>query len=316
MGTLHNLTEPAAPAPAPGEAASLQSLLAEGVAILIAVIATPPDGPLDGRPGPAHAGARLDAEVLLAHVLQRPRSTLFAHAERPVGPEAAQRFRALVARRAEGVPVAYLTGEREFWSLPLAVGPAVLIPRPETELVVERTLALLATARAGPAATCVADLGTGCGAIALALASARPSWRITATDVSAQALQLACANARRLDLGRVEFIAGDWFDAVGARCFHAVVSNPPYVARADISLRALQHEPAAALTPGPTGLEALLHLIGRAPMHLLPGAWLVLEHGADQAREVAAALVAAGYARVRCHRDLAGRDRVTEAQWP
>lgn len=256
--------------------------------------------------------ARLDAEVLLAHVLCLPRGALIAHGEQTVAPEASRRYRALLARRMDGEPLAYLVGEREFWSLPLAVTPMVLIPRPETELLVERALALLPDVAGG---TRVADLGTGSGAIALALARARPRWQLLASDVSASALQVARANARSLGLDQIEFIAGDWFAPLAKRRFHAIVSNPPYVADGDPALHALRYEPALALSPGASGLEALQHLIAGAPPHLEPGAWLLLEHGAQQGHDVAATLVAAGYARVRCHRDLAGHERVTEAQW-
>ena len=277
----------------------MQRLLAEGSALLGAV-------PLC---------ARLDAEVLLAHVLGRPRSALIAHAEQCVDAAAVARYRMLLARRAGGEPIAYLIGEREFWSLMLAVSPAVLIPRPETEQVVERTLALLPERPRADDEIRVADLGTGSGAIALALSYERPLWKLTATDQSAAALQLARGNAARARLDRIEFLEGDWFAPLGARRFHAIVSNPPYVAGGNVAMRTLRFEPAAALSPGPCGLEALHHLIALARRHLETGGWLVLEHGADQAVEVAAALVAAGYARVRCHRDLAGHDRVTEAQW-
>jgi release factor glutamine methyltransferase len=292
METADNLTDALAP--------PLSRLLAQGIAAL----------------KPLLASARLDAEVLLAYVLGLPRSALIAHAEQRIEPMAAARYRALLARRAEGEPVAYLVGEREFWSLSVAVSSATLIPRPETELVVERALALLPETREDAAEVSVADLGTGSGAIALALAHARPGWRLLASDNCAAALQVARANAQRLGAHRIEFIEGDWFAPLAARRFHAILSNPPYVAAADPSLRALRYEPVSALSPGPTGLEALRHLIAMAPACLAPDAWLVLEHGADQACEVAAALVASGYARVRCHRDLAGRDRVSEAQWP
>jgi release factor glutamine methyltransferase len=257
--------------------------------------------------------SRLEAEVLLAYVLHAPRSALFAHPERRLDAASAARYEALLARRAAGEPIAYLTGEREFWSLPLSVNSSVLIPRPETELVVERALALLPGLPGGEVR--VADLGTGSGAIALALASARPGWKLLATDASAPALQVARANAERLRLTGIEFMHGDWFTPLAGRRFHAIVSNPPYVAGGDPALQALRYEPATALSPGPTGLEALRQLIAHAPAHLEPLAWLVLEHGADQAAAVAAALVATGYARVGCHRDLAGHERVTEAQW-
>jgi release factor glutamine methyltransferase len=222
----------------------------------------------------------------------------------------------LIARRAAGEPVAYLIGVREFWSLPLAVSPAVLIPRPETELVVERALALLPEpARSAAAVRRVADLGTGSGAIALALASARPRWAVVAVDRSAAALEIARRNAGAFGLSRVETLTGDWFEPLAGCRFDLICSNPPYVAAGDSALGALQFEPTAALVAGPTGLEALRHLIMHAPAHLDPGGWLVLEHGHDQGAAVADALVATGYARVRCHRDLAGHDRVTEAQW-
>ncbi len=261
------------------------------------------------------ASGRLDAEVLLAHVLQQPRSVLFADPERPATAAQASEYEALIERRAAGEPVAYLTGEREFWSLPLQVTPAVLIPRPETELVVERVLALLGQPPAATASRRVLDLGTGSGAIALALAAARPAWRITAVERSAAALLVAQQNAQRLGLAGVEFLAGDWFTPLARRRFDAICSNPPYIAAADAALAALHFEPPAALVAGATGLEALQQLIAGAPSHLERGGWLVLEHGAGQAAALAAALVASGYARVGCHCDLAGLDRVTEAQW-
>jgi release factor glutamine methyltransferase len=255
--------------------------------------------------------ARLDAEVLLAYALRRPRSYLLSHDASRIDAATGAQYRALLARRAEGEPLAYLTGQREFWSLPLTVTPDVLIPRPETELAVERCLALR---DASPAA--VADLGTGSGAIALALAVERPRWRIAATDAVGTALQIARANAQRLGARNVDFFEGDWFQALPERQFELIVSNPPYVAAHDPALGALRYEPAVALSPGVTGLEALATIIMQAPAHLLTGGWLVLEHGAGQAADVAGLLVGAGFTRVRCHTDLAGRDRVSEAQWP
>jgi release factor glutamine methyltransferase len=261
------------------------------------------------------ASARLDAEVLLAHVLQQPRSVLIADAERMASAEQTARYGRLIERRAAGEPLAYLTGEREFWSLPLLVTPAVLIPRPETELVVERVLALLAASAAGAAPRRVLDLGTGSGAIALALAATLPTLRLTAVDCSWDAVQVARQNAQRLGLTQVEWLTGDWFTPLAGRRFDTICSNPPYVAAGDEALAALRYEPTAALVAGATGFESLRHLIAEAASHLQPGGWLVLEHGCPQARAVAAELVASGYARVRCHRDLAGLDRVTEAQW-
>jgi release factor glutamine methyltransferase len=259
----------------------------------------------------SNESSRLDAELLLAHALQQPRSYLLAHDDEAIDQATIARYQSLLTRCAEGEPLAYLTGEREFWSLPLAVTPDVLIPRPETELAVERCLALR-----DASAAAVADLGTGSGAIALALAVERPQWRVMATDRDAAALQVARGNAERVGVQNVYFSQGDWFESLQGRQFDLIVSNPPYVAASDPALHALRYEPAAALSPGASGLEALRRIVVEAPAHLLPGGWLVLEHGAGQAAEVAGSLVDAGYARVRCHTDLAGRERVTEAQWP
>lgn len=252
---------------------------------------------------------RLDAEVLLAHALGRDRSHLLAHADTPVSSDVARRFTALIERRADGEPVAYLTGRREFWSLDFAVGSEVLVPRPETELVVERALALCPAGAAD-----IADLGTGSGAIALACAHERPGWRLVATDLSAVALACAQGNARRLHIDNVQFLAGSWCEPLGARRFDLILSNPPYVAAGDPALRALRFEPCSALESGLHGLDALRTIISTAPPHLKPSGALVLEHGADQAGLVAEMLVAAGFAHVVCHADLAGRPRVTEAR--
>jgi release factor glutamine methyltransferase len=255
--------------------------------------------------------ARLEAEVLLAHALARNRALLRAHPEQCLSPQQRAHYLELVARRARGEPLAYVTGEREFWSLALRVGPEVLVPRPETELVVERCLALLA-----PEQACrVAELGTGSGAIAIALATERPQWRLTATDRSAAALRCARANAERLGAHNLEFLEGDWFEPLRSRRFHLIASNPPYVAAADPALQALRYEPSVALSPGPSGLEALRHLIDQSPRFLYRPGWLVLEHGVGQSAALSAALVAAGAVRVVCRRDLTGRDRVIEAQW-
>ena len=254
---------------------------------------------------------QLDAELLLAETLGVGRGALLAQANDTVEAAQAARFAALVGRRAAGEPLAYLTGRRDFWTLTLAVTPDVLVPRPETELLVERALALVDT---GPAD--VADLGTGTGAIALALASERPGWRIVATDYSAAALAVARANAARLGIDNVEFLQGEWCAALGGRRFRLIVSNPPYIAAGDAALSdpALRHEPALALCPGPTGLEALAAIAAQARTHLEPGGHLLLEHGSGQRAALAGLLVSHGYAHVRCHCDLAGLDRVTEAR--
>jgi release factor glutamine methyltransferase len=255
----------------------------------------------------------LDAEILLAHELGVVRARLRSHPEEVPAADAATRFLDLIARRAAGEPVAYILGRKDFWTIELSVSTAVLVPRPETELLVERALALDPGGDAR-----VADLGTGSGAIALALASARPLWRIVATDISAAALAVARANAAALELTRVEMIQGDWLGCLSARRFQLILSNPPYVAAADPALAQpeLMREPRLALVAAEDGLAALRAIIRTAPEHLEPGGWLLLEHGAAQAAAVAGALVARGFAQVRCHRDLAGRERMTEGQWP
>jgi len=258
----------------------------------------------------------LDAELLLAHALGAGRARLRSHPEEIPAADAAARFLDLIERRAAGEPVAYILGRKGFWTLELSVSPAVLVPRPETELLVERALALRPDGQAD-GETRVADLGTGSGAIALALASARPRWRIVATDLSAAALGVARGNAAALGLGRVEMIHGDWLECLRGT-FHLLLSNPPYVAAEDPALRnpELMCEPRLALVAGEDGLAALHGIIRSAPEHLEPEGWLLLEHGATQAAAVAGALVARGFAQVRSHRDLAGRERMTEGQWP
>lgn len=258
----------------------------------------------------ARGVARLDAEVLLAALSRMGRAQLFAFGERPVDPLTAALFEAGLERLAAGEPLAYITGVREFWSMPLVVTPDTLIPRPETELLVERCLQLL---DAGP--RLVADLGTGSGAIALALARERPAWRIIATDASAAALEVAGVNRQRLQLGNVELRTGRWCDALPPEMFDAILSNPPYVAAGDAALEKLGHEPRGALVAGPEGLDDLRCIVAQAPAHLCPGGWLLLEHGADQAQAVAALFDSSLWRSVRTHHDLAGLPRVTEAQY-
>jgi len=259
------------------------------------------------------ADAQREAQALLAAALRTGRASLLAHPERRIEGAALARVQDWIGRRARGEPLAYLSGEREFWSLPIKVTPAVLVPRPETEELVARALAL-----GGDGQRAVVDLGTGSGCVALALAHERAHWRITATDASAAALDVARANARALGLEHIEFLHGDWYAPLGARRFDLVVSNPPYVAEGDSALDdpALRHEPRGALTPGGDGLAALRHLVDGAPRVLRPGGSIALEHGAGQARDVAAMLVARGFTHVRCAPDLAGRERVTSASLP
>jgi release factor glutamine methyltransferase len=252
----------------------------------------------------ASATPRLDAEVLLALAAGRTRASLLAFPERTLDPAAAVRFAALLARRATGEPLAYLTGEREFFSLPLAVSPDVLIPRAETELLVELALDALA-ALPRPA---VLDLGTGSGAIALAIKSARAGAVVTGSDSSGAALKLARANAARLGLD-VQWVESRWFDALGAQRFDAIVSNPPYVPSADVR-GALGYEPRLALDGGADGLDAYRELLAAAGGHLTPSGVLLLEHGHDQRAALGALAVALGWRVAALHDDLAGRPRV------
>jgi release factor glutamine methyltransferase len=259
---------------------------------------------------PLSGSAGLDAELLLLHVLKQPRSYLLSNASDALDGTHRLAFRELLQRRARGEPVAYILGQKEFWSLMLTVTPEVLIPRPETELVVERALALHDASQAR-----VADLGTGSGAIALACATERPLWQVVGTDASAAALAIAEQNRATLQLTNVEFRHGSWCQALPAGAFDLILSNPPYIAATDPALTdpALQCEPFLALASGPEGLDDLRKIMASAFSRLVPGGALVLEHGATQATAVADLLVKAGYAHVRCHPDLAGLDRVTEA---
>ncbi|QNP39857.1 peptide chain release factor N(5)-glutamine methyltransferase [Lysobacter solisilvae (ex Woo and Kim 2020)] len=256
----------------------------------------------------------VDAEFLLVHVLDRPRSWLFAHRDDPVPDGVAAAFAALVARRAQGEPVAYLTGRRGFWRFDLAVTPATLIPRPETELLVELALERLPIERA----LRVADLGTGSGAIALALAHERPRAQVLASDASAQALAVARTNAQALGLANVGFREGDWFAPLAGECFDLIASNPPYIALDDPHLGEgdLRFEPAAALGSGADGLDAIRRIAAEAPAYLQAGGWLLLEHGWDQGAAVRGLLLAAGFVEVATERDLEGRDRVTLGRKP
>ena len=258
--------------------------------------------------------SRLDAEVLLAHVLERPRSYLYTWPERTLTPAQAAAFEALVRRRAAGEPVAHLTGRREFWSLALQVTADTLIPRPETEVLVEQAVARLP---AGGQAR-VADLGTGSGAVALALAHERPGWRVVGTDRSLPALEVARANARRLGLPNLDWVNGHWCAPFRPDCFDLIACNPPYVAEGDPHLLTadLPHEPRSALTAGPEGLDALGELIPGAWQCLRPGGWLLLEHGPTQGAAVRHLLEAAGFASPETHPDLGGRPRVTGALRP
>lgn len=251
--------------------------------------------------------ARLDAELLLSYVTRASRASLIAWPDRQLTHEQAAQFSEMVERRAQGEPLAYITGEREFWSFALKVTPDTLIPRPETELLVEQSLACVPQ----DAAWRLADLGTGSGAVALAIASERPRCSMIATDASAAALAVARENAERLSLKNVSFRQGRWFEPLQGERFHLIASNPPYVAENDPHLHDLRYEPSAALASGADGLDDIREIIAEAPKHLFAGGWLLLEHGWDQGPAVKAIMQERGFKDVVVHPDLEGRDRVT-----
>jgi release factor glutamine methyltransferase len=259
---------------------------------------------------------RLDAQLLLLHVLGRPdsdRGWLLAHDGDGLPAVAADRLRALCLRRAAGEPLAYLVGNKAFYGLQLQVDGRVLVPRPDTETLVDWALEAL-SGPAMPAGARVLDLGTGSGAIVLALKKTRPALDLSALDASAGALAVARANADRLGLD-VRFTEGNWLENVSGH-FHLIASNPPYVAEGDSHLAALSHEPQNALIAGPDGLDDLRTIIDQAPAHLHPQAWLLLEHGYDQAAAVRGLLSARGFARVQSRTDLAGLERCSGGCWP
>lgn len=256
----------------------------------------------------------LEVQVLLAHVLGRDRAWLYAWPEYTVPADQCSRFDALLRRRQAGHPIAHLTGRREFWSMPLRVDPATLIPRPETEQLVETVLALDL-----PDDARVLDLGTGSGAIALALAGERPGWRITALDRSIAALRIATANADERRFANVHWLCSDWFAALERRpLFDLIVSNPPYIAEGDPHLARgdVRFEPRSALVSGGDGLDDIRRIVAAAPVHLAPGGWLWLEHGYDQGDAVSGLLAAGGFSDVATHRDLAGRERHSGGRLP
>jgi release factor glutamine methyltransferase len=269
----------------------------------------------------AHGLDRLDAQLLLLHALGRPthdRAWLLAHDGDPLPAAAQAAFDAAVQRRAAGEPVAYLTGHKEFFGLDLQVDRRVLVPRPDTETLVEWALASLppplGEGRGGGTPLRVIDLGTGSGAIALALKHSRPDLEVTAVDASADALAVARANAQQLQLD-VHFQQGSWLSQVTGR-FDLIVSNPPYIAAQDRHLDALRHEPLQALASGTDGLDDLRQIIAQARAHLRPGGWLLLEHGWDQAAAVRGLLAEAGLAEVQSRPDLSGIERCSGGRKP
>jgi release factor glutamine methyltransferase len=276
---------------------SIRHYLDDGTAILRAVSESP----------------RLDAELLLGMVLRRPRSFLHAWPERELSPEQAGQYEELLRRRFSGEPIAYMTGIREFWSMPLRVAPAVLIPRPDTELLVERALLRLPQDEA----LRVLDLGTGSGAVALAIARERPRAEVIGVDVSQAALEIARDNARLMQVGNVEFRESDWFDAVRGEKFDVVVGNPPYVAEDDphLGLGDARFEPRLALDAGAGGMNCFRAILERAHNYIVREGWLLLEHGPEQHMPLRRLLEAQHYHDITVHKDAAGRDRVTECRF-
>ncbi len=256
------------------------------------------------------ADARLEAELLLAHALQRPRAWLYAHADDAVADSALALFDDLIARRLRGEPVAQILGRQGFWSLDLRITPDVLIPRADTELLVDRALAVLPA----ESPVRVADLGTGSGAIALAIASERPFADVVAADASSAALAVARTNSEAFGLSsRVRWVHGEWFAPLHGQRFDAIVSNPPYLADNDPHLQKgdLRFEPRSALVSGSDGLDAIRAIVRDAPTHLLPGGWLLLEHGFEQGAAVRVLLAESGFTEIATHRDIEQRERVT-----
>lgn len=257
--------------------------------------------------------AALDTDLLICHVLDKDRVYLYTHPEQTLTAEQAAQFEILFERRHRGEPLAHITGRSEFWSLPLKSTAATLIPRPDTECLVETVLELYP--HNSPCR--VLDLGTGTGAIALALASERPAWDILGLDLSPEAVALANDNACSLRLERVRIIPSDWFAAVAGEAFDIIVSNPPYIAESDPHLQQgdVRFEPHSALVAGVDGLSDIRRIVSSAPAHLVPGGRLLLEHGYQQAAAVAAELAACGFGAIDNRRDYGGNIRVSLGQW-
>lgn len=262
---------------------------------------------------PDSPSARLDAELLLAHVLGKSRSYLHTWPERELDTEQCRVFTKFLERRRRGEPVAYILGRQGFWSLDLEVAPHTLIPRPDTELLVETALQLIPTTAAQ-----VLDLGTGTGAIALALASERLAWQVTGVDRVAEAVALANRNAQQLRLANVRFHESHWFSMVEGQRYRLIVSNPPYIPAGDPHLEQgdVRFEPGSALIAGVDGLDDIRQIIAQAPDYLQDDGWLLLEHGYDQAAAVRELLVAGGFADVESRRDFGGHERISLGRRP
>ena len=258
---------------------------------------------------PVSESPRLDAELLLARALDVPRSYLFAHPEDELDSAAVKRFSTTIESRTKGAPLAYITGEKEFWSMTLMVTRDTLVPRPETETLVDQVLVRIPKREAMQ----VLDLGTGSGAIALAIAKERPICDVTATDFSAAALAVAKENARQHSLPNIEFLLGDWLEPVAGQMFDVIATNPPYVPSEDPDLERLQHEPLTALASGADGLDAIRRIAVDAMSVIKPGGSLLIEHGDEQHGAVAEILQKAGWKEIGVTNDLAGIPRVTTA---
>lgn len=253
--------------------------------------------------------ARLDAEVLLCHVLKKDRSYLISWPEKNIDATQLEQFQRLITLRQQGHPVAHLTKQKEFWSLNLQVSPDTLIPRPETELLVEQILNNYDSSRS----VSLLDLGTGSGAIALAIASERPQWHITATDQSLAALNIAQDNARQLGLSNIQFKSGYWYDAITDRHFDIIVSNPPYIASSDphLSLGDVRFEPDTALISGQDGLDDIRHIVDHSRSYLKPDGMLIIEHGYDQKSAINTIFQNFGFIKIKQIIDLSGQARTT-----
>ncbi|MEZ7207977.1 MULTISPECIES: peptide chain release factor N(5)-glutamine methyltransferase [unclassified Pseudoalteromonas] len=262
---------------------------------------------------PHSESAKLDSEVLLLHVIDKNRTYLFTWPEAELSTLEQQRFEECIARRVTGEPVAHITGQREFWSLPLKVNNSTLIPRPDTETLIEHVLTL-----SMPNDAQVLDLGTGTGAIALALASEYPAWQITAVDASADAVALAKSNQSQLGFKNVSILQSDWFSAVSEQQFDLIVSNPPYIDEADhhLSQGDVRFEPLSALVADDHGYADIFHIIRTAKLHLNSGGYLLLEHGFEQADKIQQFFAEMAYINILTIKDMAGCDRVTLAMLP
>ncbi len=258
--------------------------------------------------------ARLDAELLIAHVLVIPRTQFITQPDMAIETQKLDQITALIKQRKQGVPVAYLIGKQHFWDVELTVTKDTLIPRPETELLVETALTLFSQQQPVD----VVDLGTGSGAIAIAIAKARPGWNVLATDLASTTLNVAQQNARHYKLDNLQFEQGNWFEAINTNHrFDLIISNPPYVADNDphLQLGDVQHEPSHALTSGPDGLNDIRYLVTNSHRYLNTDGWLMLEHGYDQGQQVHELFESAGYSSITQRHDLAGHVRMTYAQW-